>query len=151
ISFQSVHKMRWTTMKRIRMLSWLVILCGFFTVSSVIAVGNKARAKQSSDISMLVGNWSGESICVNKEKFPACNDEQVIYRIVKSSDKANTVTITMDKLVNNKPETMGVEDFVYDAQKRILTSEFKNSRVHLIIEFSVTGDLIEGTISSLPD
>src|SRR5262249_16326150 len=106
---------------------------------------------QSGEISKLVGNWSGESLCANKEKFPACNDEQVIYRIVRTAGKSNTVTVTMDKIVNNKPETMGVSDFVYDAQKRLLTSEFKKSRVELIVEFAVKGDLLEGTVSSLPD
>jgi hypothetical protein len=138
-------------MNRIKMLLWLVVFCGFLTVNSVVADGNKTRENQSSDISTLVGNWVGESICADKQKFPGCNDEQVIYRVVKSPDKANTVTITMDKLVNNKPDTMGVEDFVYDAQKRILTSEYKNSRVHLIIEFAVKGDLMEGTVTALPD
>ena len=138
-------------MRRIKMRLWLVLLYGFFVVHSVIADGDKTREKQSGDISMLVGNWSGESICADKKKFPGCNDEQVIYRVVQSPDKANTVTITMDKLVNNKPETMLVDDFVYDAQKRILTSEYKNSRVHLIIEFAVKGDLMEGTVSALPD
>ena len=138
-------------MKRIKMLFWLVILCGLFAVHSVIAEGDKTGETQSSDISTLVGNWTGESICADKKKFPACNDEQVIYRVVQSPDKANTVTITMDKLVNNKPDTMLVDDFVYDAQKRLLTSEFKNSRVHLIIEFAVKGDLMEGTVSALPD
>lgn len=138
-------------MRRIKMLPCLLILCGLFAVHSVIAEGDKTGENQSGDISMLVGTWSGESICVDKKKFPGCNDEQVIYRVVKSPDKANTVTITMDKLVNNKPETMLVDDFVYDAQKRMLTSEYKNSRVHLIIEFAVKGDLIEGTVSALPD
>src|SRR5262245_18765661 len=132
-------------MRRIKMSSWLVILCGLFAVQSVVADGGKTGEKQSSDISTLVGNWSGESICADKQKFPGCNDEQVIYRVVQSADKANTVTITMDKLVNNKPETMLVDDFVYDAQEHILTSEYKNSRVHLIIELAVKGDLIEGT------
>ena len=138
-------------MRRIKMLSSLIILCGLFAVHSVIADGGKTRENQSIDISTLVGNWTGESICADKKKFPGCNDEQVIYRVVQSRDKANTVTITMDKLVNNKPETMLVDDFVYDAQKRMLTSEYKNSRVHLIIEFAVKGDIIEGTVTNLPD
>jgi hypothetical protein len=138
-------------MWRIKMLSSLIIICGFFVAHSVIAGGDKTRENQSNDISTLIGNWNGESICADKKKFPGCNDEQVIYRVVKSADKANTVTITMDKIVNNKPETMGIEDFAYDTQKRILTTEYKNSRVHLVIEFAVKGDLMEGTVTALPD
>ena len=99
------------------------------------------------DISKLVGNWSGESLCVNKEKFPACNDEQVIYRVGMAPGKSDTVTITADKLVNGKPETMGTSDFVYDAQKQTLVSEIKGPRWHLIVELAVKGDLLEGTLT----
>jgi hypothetical protein len=46
---------------------------------------------------------------------------------------------------------MGTFDFVYDARRRTLTSEFKNDRVHIIFEFAVEGDLLEGTLAILPD
>ena len=57
----------------------------------------------------------------------------------------------MDKIVNDKPETMGVLDFVYDAQKQTLSSEFTRNNRHGIWEFSVKGDTIEGTLTTLPD
>ena len=136
-------------MKRIGVVLGFFMLCGFFAAPSAFAQKNKDE--QTSEVSKLVGNWSGESICVNKEKFPACNDEQVVYRIVVASGKPNTVTITADKIVNGKPETMGVFDFVYDRQKGSLTSEFKNSRVHLIFELAVHGNVLEGTLATLPD
>jgi hypothetical protein len=138
-------------MKRISVLLWSFMLCGFFIPPLTIAQAEKPKGEQVSEVSDLVGNWSGESVCVNKEKFPACNDEQVVYRIVVATGKSNTVTITADKNVNGKPETMGVFDFVYDRQKRMLTSEFKNSRVHLIFELAVKGDILEGTLAALPD
>jgi hypothetical protein len=103
------------------------------------------------EISKLVGNWSGESICVNKEKFPSCKDEMVVYHITKVADKPNTVNLSADKIVNGKPEFMGAFDFIYDSKKQTLTSEFKNERVHLLIEFVVKGDVLEGAITSLPD
>lgn len=137
-------------MKRISVLSFFM-LYGFFIAATGVAQGEQPRGEQRGDISELVGNWSGESICVNKEKFPACNDEQVIYRIVPAKGKSDTVTITADKIVNGKPETMGVFDFVYDPQKHTLSSEFKNSRVHLIFELAVKGDILEGTLAALPD
>jgi len=46
---------------------------------------------------------------------------------------------------------MGTFDFVYDERKQTLTSEFKNSRVHIIFELAVKGDSLEGTLSTLPD
>jgi len=138
-------------MKRIGVLFWCLILCGFCAVYPTVAQDEKPLGAQSSEISKLVGDWSGESICVNKEKFPACNNERVVYHVVVASGKTDTVTITADKIVNNKPETMGTFDFVYDARRQTLTSEFKNDRVHIIFEFAVKGDFLEGTLTNLPD
>ena len=125
-------------------------MCGVFAVSPTVAQEKKPQG-QGSEISKLAGDWSGESICVNKEKFPACNNEQVVYHVVVASGKTETVTITADKIVNNKPETMGTFDFVYNAQRQTLTSEFKNDKVHIIFEFAVKGDVLEGTLATLPD
>lgn len=138
-------------MKRIGALCWCLILCGFFAVCPTVARGEKPGGTQGVEISKLVGEWSGESTCVNKEKFPACNDEQVIYHVVAAPGKTDTVTITADKIVNGKPEAMGTFDFVYDARRQTLTSEFKNERVHVIFELAVKGDLLEGTLSTLPE
>jgi len=130
-------------MKRVGLSLFCLVLCGFFFKSSTAAQGD--------DISKLVGDWSGESVCVNREKFPACKDEQVIYHVVLAEGKPDTVTVTADKLVNGKPETMGAYDFVYDAQKQTLVSEVKTYRRPLIIELAVKGDLLEGTLSTMPD
>ena len=138
-------------MKRIGVLFWCLILCGFCAVYPTVAQDEKPLGAQSSEISKLVGDWSGESICVNKEKFPACNNERVVYHVVVASGKTDTVTLTADKIVNNKPETMGTFDFVYDARRQTLTSEFKNDRVHIIFELALKGDLLEGTLATLPD
>jgi hypothetical protein len=130
-------------MKRVGVPPFCLVLCGlFFTLST---------AAQGDDINKLVGDWSGESVCVNREKFPACKDEQVVYHVAPAEGKADTVTITADKIVNGKPETMGVIDFVYDARKQTLTGEFKNGRVHISLELAVKGDTLEGGFYSLPD
>ena len=99
----------------------------------------------------LTGNWTGESICVNREKFPACKDEQVIYRLVPARDKANIINITMDKLVAGKPETMGDSDFTYDRQRGTLVSEYTYNKNHLLWEFTVKGAVMEGTLTALPE
>ncbi len=136
-------------MKRMGVLLCCFILCGFFAACSTVARGEKPS--QDGEISKLLGDWSGESICVNKEKFPSCHDEQVVYHVVVAAGKTDTVTISADKIVNGKPEEMGTFDFIYDAQKRTLASEYKNERVHIIFEFAVKGDLLEGTLSNLPE
>ena len=71
--------------------------------------------------------------------------------MVKSSGKSNILTVTADKIVNSKPETMGVLDFVYDAQKQTLSSEVTRNSWHSIFEFAIKGDLMEGTLTTLPD
>lgn len=138
-------------MKQTVVLLGCIILGGVLGTYCVFAQGEKTKGEQRSEISRLVGNWSGESICVNKEKFPACHDEQVIYRVVMAAGKPDTLTITADKIVNGKPETMGVFDFVYDEQKQTLVSEVESNKWHLIIELAVKGDVLEGTLATLPD
>lgn len=132
-------------------LIWSFILCAFVAVCPTVAQVEKSEGAQGGEISKLVGDWVGESICVNKEKFPACNDEHVVYHVAVASGKTDTVTIAADKIVNGKPEAMGTFDFVYDARTQTLTSEFKNERVHAIFELTVKGDLLEGTLSTLPE
>ena len=135
-------------MKRIGVLFCCFVLRGFFAVCPAVAQGEGA---QGGEVSKLVGDWVGESICVNKEKFPACNSEKVVYHIKEVAGKPDTINLAADKIVNGNPEAMGTFDFVYDARRRTLTSEFKNDRVHIIFELAVKGDLLEGTLSTLPE
>ena len=138
-------------MQRIGVGLWCFILCGLLSLHSVGAQEERTKEKQRGDSSDLTGNWSGESVCVDKVKFPACHDEQVIYRIGKTSGKSDTLTITMDKIVNSQPETMGVFAFSYNPQKHTLSSEFTRNKWHGIWELAVKDDLLEGTLSTLPD
>jgi hypothetical protein len=88
---------------------------------------------------------------VNKDKFPACHDEVVVYHIKRIAGKSETVNLSADKMVNGKPENMGDFDFIFDTKKQTLTTEYKNDRVHFTIEFDVKGDVIEGGMYSFPD
>src|SRR5262249_1598194 len=112
---------------------WGLVFCVCFAACSTVA----QDAKAGSDVSKLVGDWSGDSTCVKKEKFPACNDEKVVYHIKEVPGKPNTVNLSADKIVNGKPDFMGAFDFIYDAKKQTLTTEVKNERVHFLIELTV--------------
>lgn len=103
---------------------------------------------QTDDVSKLVGDWTGESVCVGN--LPSCHDEKVIYHVAKL-DEPDKVRITADKIVNGKPETMGVIDFKYDKEKGTLVNEFSNSRYHGVWELKVKGSEMEGTLTLLPD
>lgn len=123
----------------------------FMLASCFYIIATTSAVAQDSDIRRLVGDWTGESICANKEKFPACKDEHVVYHVAVTPNKTDTVTIKADKIVDGKPEFMGEFDFLYDQKKQTLVTEFQNSRVHLTIEFVVKGDAMEGIIASLPE
>jgi hypothetical protein len=120
-------------------------------VCVISACGQKRSDVKIDDLSILIGDWSGESICVDKQKFPGCNDEKVVYHIARIPDKPDTVSLAADKIVNGKLEPMGTIDFVYDPKKQTLTGEFQNSRTHVVMEFKVKDDVLEGTMTELPD
>lgn len=64
---------------------------------------------------------------------------------------SQTVYLSADKIVDGKPEFMGAFDFVYDAKKQTLTSEYKTDRVDILMEFAVKDDVLDGSMTSLPD
>lgn len=119
--------------------------------ASIYAAGSGTRASRRviDDGSKLVGNWTGESICIGNN--PSCHDEKVIYRISRTSGEPGKVTIAADKIIDGKPELMYVLDFKYDGEKGTLVGEFQNARYHGLWEYTVKGDLMEGTLSLLPD
>lgn len=97
----------------------------------------------------LNGDWAGESICVGHR--PACHDEKVVYHVKQHEDDPTIVTIAADKIIDGKPEEMGVLDFKYDSAKGTLFNEFTKGSTHAIWEFTVKGDTMEGTLKILPD
>ena len=138
-------------MKRRKFLLWLSVSFLLFPLSSCAAHTENPVNTPGGETAKLLGDWTGESICVNKEKFPACNDEKVVYHIKAVDNKANTVNLSADKIVNGKPEFMAAFDFIYDPKKQTLTTEVKNERVHFLIELAVKGDVLDGGMISLPD
>ena len=125
----------------------VIVIAGIYLTLCVGGVQGQQRS--ASDLSKLLGDWTGESICIGNN--PSCHDEKVIYHISRSSGGADTVTLAADKIVDGKPEPMGVLEFKYDASKETLIGEFQNSRYHGLWEYTVKGNIMEGTLSLLPD
>jgi hypothetical protein len=144
-------KERGTSMKYRGVIICSLILSGAFAMNPFFARAKAQGTSRGNAVARLVGNWSGESVCVDRERFPACRDEQVVYRLAKSADKPEIVTVTMDKIVNGQPETMAVLDFAYDAQKQTLVNEFTRNGRRGRWEFTVRDDVIEGSLVTLPD
>src|SRR6266404_5804014 len=95
--------------------------------------------------SSLTGDWTGESICAGNN--PSCHDEKVVYHISVDPSDSTRVKIAADKIVKNKPEWMGDILLKYDPNKQTLTGELQNSRYRGLWEFTVKGNIIEGTLS----
>ena len=111
-----------------------------------ISVSTATYAQQSSS---LLGDWTGESICVGE--VGACHDEQVVYHFTVSKADPQKFTLSADKIVNGKPEPMGEIDFAYDAANHILTGEFQNPNTHIVIQLTVKGNMMWGTMMRLPE
>src|SRR4051812_43802791 len=120
-------------------------------IACMVALGCSAQDKSNvaDKREKLIGDWTGDSLCQGYR--PACHDEKVVYHIIKTPDKPDTVTLSADKIVDGKPELMGVFDFKYDAEKETLTSEFTRGNTHGVWELTVKGDEMEGTLIILPD
>jgi hypothetical protein len=58
--------------------------------------------------------------------------------------------LAADKIINGKPEEMGVLECKYDASKSTLTCEFTVNSTHGVFEFTIKGDEMEGTLKLLP-
>ena len=114
------------------------LFCGCLISTFVISA---VEAQQPSKA--IVGTWRGASTCVDKVKFPACNDEEVIYQITVI-DKSDSVTVHADKIVNGKRESMGDNRFGPGA-RGTWVSRFPLGRDTGVITLTVHGDDMDGT------
>src|SRR6266446_6425186 len=103
----------------------------------------------SGQISSLVSDWTGESICIGDN--PSCHDEKVVYHISTSANDSTKVSIAADKIVDGKPEPMGTIDLKYDASRQTLSGEAQTARYQLLWEFAIKGNTMEGALSILPN
>jgi len=120
-----------------------VIMAMLGTALFAIDHNASGRIKFARDEAQLIGNWTGDSICLVKNS--PCRDEKVIYHITKGSD-LNHVIVSADKIVDGKPVNMGALDYTYDRKNGSLLNETEGR----IWKFIVKGNTIEGTLT-LPD
>lgn len=96
----------------------------------------------------IVGEWHGTSICVDRQHFPACKDEQVVYEARVSATSPDTVVVRADKVVNGERDFMG-EYPVALQEDGSWASEMKTARFHLLLKLQVAGDRMTGTLTDL--
>ena len=120
-----------------------------FRIIHVIVVLLLSMPFSVAQTTSLAGDWTGESICAGSN--PSCHDEKVVYHISVDTSDSTKVRIAADKIVDGKPEPMGVIDLKYDASKQTLTGETQTARYRLWWEFIIKGNIMDGTLSVLPD
>jgi hypothetical protein len=128
----------------------MLLTLGVIFASALPELRRGARQGGSDSLSKVLGDWEGESVCVDKNR-PACKNEHVVYHIMKKEGgEADAVTMRADKIVNGKPEDMGTLDCKHDAAKSTLTCEFTVNSTHGVFEFTIKGDEMDGTLKLLP-
>jgi hypothetical protein len=99
----------------------------------------------------IFGVWRGSSLCMDRERAPACKDEEVLYTFTRPADGAEgKAHQKAEKIVDGKPVLMGELDFNYDPDLRAWTSEFESPRFHGLWSYSVAGGKLTGTLLELP-
>lgn len=96
----------------------------------------------------IVGDWEGESKCVNLTASPGCHDEHVIYHIASIANKPNQVRINADRIANNKPVAMGEIIFTVDGKASTIANEMVINGNKLYWDFVVKGDKMSGTLKN---
>jgi hypothetical protein len=104
---------------------------------------------QQHTIEELRGTWRGTSTCTDRVAAPSCQDETVVYEF-KNGDKAGTVIMAADKIVNGARVPMGDLTFAYDATLACWRSDFESPRMKLRWCFTVEGTTLKGTATLLP-
>jgi hypothetical protein len=99
-------------------------------------------AGRADDGVKLSGNWSGDSICLDRQS--ACRDEKVIYRIASYPNDSSRVKVQGDKVVNGQAVTMGVSDYMWDGEKNLLTHEDQFGAWKILVK----GNTMDGTMTS---
>jgi hypothetical protein len=89
----------------------------------------------------LPGNWYGDSVCQVKDS--PCKTEKVVYRIIQMDDAGGKFLMQADKIINEKPEFMGVIEFEFDAASKILTGKYRDS----VWKFTIKDKEMEGTLT----
>ena len=112
----------------------------------ILILASSSTSAQDLDI---VGSWRGTSLCVDREHFPSCRNEQVIYDARRKGTARDTVTVRADKVVNGVREFMGEFDFRRAADSSWV-AEYQNPRVRIQIVLRVRGARILGVLTDEP-
>jgi len=93
----------------------------------------------------IVGTWRGTSLCVDREHFPGCNDEQALYEIRPLGRSHDSVSVKAQKIVGGAVEPVSEDNFARQPDGTWRT-EIVTPRFRVRLTLRVTGDSISGTL-----
>jgi hypothetical protein len=96
----------------------------------------------------LLGVWRGSSLCADRERAPACRDEQVIYTFVVPEDPAAGVRLEADRVVDGERGRMYEIELHFSPASGRWEGEVRNARFHGLWRYEagereLTGELLE--------
>jgi hypothetical protein len=113
----------------------------------LVALIASASNPHSDPREVLLGTWQGSSICTGARA--ACRNETVVYHVT-AGDKANVVTIAMNKVVDGQELEMGSIDFTIDFAAHRMAGDVANTNVPSRWTFTFTKTEMKGTAVLLP-
>ena len=116
----------------------------------LVALLMTGASAASAQAPAVVGSWHGTSICVDKVRFPACHDEEIIYDVEPRPGTTDSVSVRGDRVVNGAREFMGELSFARRSDG-VWVADLPAGRAPDRWELSVDGHAMTGRLVSLPD
>ena len=117
-----------------------------FVFTAVVATSAAGAAGKPT---LLSGAWTGHSLCVDKAHHPACKDETIVYRFVRTAPHA--ATLYADKILAGKREPMGALAMELGADDRSATAHFTWGTSTGTWAYTMTSDTtLTGTLHGEP-
>jgi hypothetical protein len=124
---------------------WIATACGLLTFVAVSA----ACAPPQSQATLFSGPWTGSSTCVDLARHPACKNETIVYRFVRTAPHA--ATLYADKILAGKREPMGALSMQLGDDDRSATAHFAWGRRTGTWAYAMTSDTtLTGTLHDDP-
>ena len=100
-----------------------------------------SQASSTFNDSLLTGTWKGTFICQIKPS--ACHDEINVYHVTKG-EKPGTYHIVANKIVNDKEEGMGENNYIFNPADHTLFCH--DEKYKITLKFTVNGRSMNGTL-----
>jgi hypothetical protein len=111
-----------------------------FTVLAELPLSRNSGAPHG-----IVGTWRGTSLCVDKQNFPACNDEDALYEIRGIGRSSDSVLVRAQKMTNGTAELVSEDMFTHQPDGTWRT-DIVAPRGRIRVTLRLNGDSLTGAL-----